>query len=354
MLSLLALAAFLLVTPRFVSSKLGVDEYRAFHTKPAPAWKGRLEIWHVATFRTYQGSVTSYLQSRADAYCRTRAGIDIDVVGLTEKKLNDRLLRGAYPSAYSFQTGMLYAEQLAPIEITVPGLRGNLAPAMRDGDVLAAPYLVSGYFLAGNEFLMQKHGFSMPEAIDAAFFSAVLGYQGAKTPQLEAPVLLLAQYGVSGSLAEAGAFLSGKAAFAVLDARALFAAQNDQKANLSIVAAPLSPFTDEVFYIGASRLSSEEERRALAGFVSFLLTDDEQRRLSVIGALPVINPGDEAYSNANCEKLDLALAFPVSPDPFLFARHKSALLSEGERALCGDAEAQKAFLQRLSEATGVG
>ena len=218
------IAAFLAFSPPYILGGLDSDPYGARWGNREPAWRGRIELWHVATFRTYQGKVTRHLEKRAEAYCRQNPGVHIEVFGYTEAQFADRIARGVYPDAYSFQTGLLYAEQLAPLpteEDDLPAFRGNLAPALSaGGETLAAPYLMSGYCVCVNAQLSAALHIPAPDAADGAFLQAAAQRVHRDAPQLCMPPVLAARAGVVGALSEQGAFLKGKAAFAVLDARA--------------------------------------------------------------------------------------------------------------------------------------
>lgn len=345
-LAALVLALFLALTPIWILDGLNVERYYALWQKPAPTWRGRIEIWHIASFRTYQGSVTNYLQARADAYCRRHAGVHIDVVGMTEKQYADRLARGAFPDAYSFALGLCYAEQLAALPLEAPAFRGTLRAAAYEDELLAVPYLMSGYFLAANPQLTARYLAPAPEMPDAAYLQSALDCN-AKSAQLAMPPLLAARLGLVGTLASEAEFLSGKAALCALDARVLGGAVRDPSGGVLIEAKPFGPFTDQVFYLGASRYASEEQVAALADFALFLLSDDEQRGLATLGALPVTQVSDVVYAEARLEALNAAYLEPLVPDPFLYQRHKDALLGEAAAALAGDASARESFEKRL-------
>jgi len=345
-LAVIALALFLALTPIWIYNGLQVERYFALWHKQDPAWRGRFEMWHVASFRTYQGSVTDYLQSRADAYCRRHAGVNIDVVGMTEQQYQDRIARGAFPDAYSFVGGLCYAEQLAALSVESPAFRGTLRAATYGDETLAVPYLMSGYFLASNPQLTARYLSAPPEEPDAAYLQGALDC-GAKTSQLAMPVLLAARLGLTGTLATEAEFLSGKAAVCVLDARALGGIMREPSGGVLVEAEPFGPFTDQVFYLGASRYASPEQVAALADFARFLLSDDEQRNLATLGALPVTEVTDVVYAESRLEALLEAYLEPVVPDPFLYQRHKDALLSEAASALAGDLSARESFTKRL-------
>ncbi len=342
------LIAFLALSPPWLLRGLMRDEYRAFMTKPPAAWHGRIEIWHIAGFRVYQGSVTDYLQERADAYCKKHAGVHIDVVGLTEKQYADRLERGAVPDAYSFPPGYVYPEQLTAFAAETPPLAGNLCAAQAGGTTYAVPYLMSGYFLAANGQLLTKYGFELPETADGAYLQSALDLAG-ETPQLSMPAVHAARMGLTGELAPAEAFQQGKCMLAVLDARATGDLLRGETKGLLVDAIPFAEYTDEVFYLGPAAGASPEQAAALAGFAMFLLSEKEQQRLTSLGALPVIVPeGKPAYADDLLTALFEAYASPVAPEPFLYERHRAKLFEEALAALGGDPLSVSAFFERLA------
>lgn len=108
------LIAFLALSPKWLIRGLDADFCRTVFERPKPAWQGRLELWHIASFRTRQGSVTDYLQQRADAFCRQNPGVYIDVKGLTEKKYNDRLAAARRPISTRSQRGFAIPSSSRP------------------------------------------------------------------------------------------------------------------------------------------------------------------------------------------------------------------------------------------------
>lgn len=341
------IAAFLAFSPPWLLRGLQRDEYHAFFAKPAATWHGRIELWHIAGFRVYQGSVTDYLQSRADAYCKKHPGVHIDIVGLTETQYRERLDRGAFPDAYAFPPGYVYVEQLRALSLIPPTYLGNLAPSVQEDAVYAVPYLMSGYYLAGNAQLLTKYGFELPESADAAYLQAALDLS-ADTPQLSMPVIHAARLGLTGTLAEADAFKSGECMLAVLSARALGDILRGDAAPL-LDAIPFPDYTDEVFYLGAAAGADDNQAAALSDFAAFLLSEKEQLRLPSLGALPVIATTEKpVYADEQLTDLYKAYIVPVTPDPFAYERHRAKLTDEALAALTGDAAAIAAFFQRLA------
>ena len=338
---------YLIVSPAIIQKGLARDQYRDWLTPEKPAWEGRIELWHIVSFRVYQGSVTRYLRERADAYCRAHPGVYMEVVGLTEAQYESRVARGAFPDAYSFAGGLLYAEQLRPFSYEPPDFRGTLRPAAAGGNTYAIPWMMSGYFLAANTQLLSKYRMELPESPDAAFLQEALSL-GGTSPQLAMPLILAARAALDGMPAEESAFTGGRSMLAVLDARSLGDILRGSSGNLTISAQPYESYTDQVQYIGAARQTDEVRAAIIADFIAFLLTDAEQERLSTLGALPVTRSAEPAFAENELELLYAALQNPLTPEPFNYQRHKGMLLEEAALALGGDSSAKNSFRTRMA------
>ncbi len=291
--------------------------------------------------------MTRHLEKRAEAYCARNPGIHIEVFGYTEEQFADRIARGVYPDAYSFQTGLLYAEQLRATSVRAPELNGTLYPVTLGTDVLAVPYLLSGYFLCANAQLLAALQLELPETPDDAFLAAAAALRIKGAPQLYMPPILAARAGITGELAGADAFARGKAALAVLDARALGDLRRDTEANLLVSAVPYGPYTDEVFYLGAASGASDEKAQAIADFQTFLLSDEEQDGLAALGALPVSASSAPVYAERELTALREAYAAPVSPQPMRYHAQRDEMLADALRAIAGDAAAKASFWERM-------
>ena len=168
---------------------------------------------------------------------------------------------------------------------------------------------------------------------------------------LEAPAVYAALLGLSGSLAEAGAFRAGKAACQVADARALGDLQRAQEGNLLFAALPMTQYTDQVQYLGAAAGTDDTRAAIIAALCDFLLQDEEQAQLPALGALPVTN-AEAAYAERLLADWNAACTTIAVPDPFLYQRHRDALEADALRALAGEAGAADAFSERLSVVLG--
>lgn len=339
------IVAYLILTPDLIRRGLAREPYVEWLTPEKPAWEGRIELWHIVSFKVWQGSVTHYLEERAAAYGAGHTGVHIEVIGMTVAQFESRVARGAFPDAYSFPTGLLYAERLQATDYGTPEFRGNICAAAVDGETYAVPWMMSGYFLAGNMQLMAKYHLTMPEQADAEFLQSVLSVD-AGAPQLAMPALLAARAGLGGALAADGDFTGGRAALAVLDARTVGELVRGAGMPLSVL--PYASWTDQVQYLGASRQTDAARAAIVADFAEFLLSDGEQNRLSTLGALPVTAAAAPAYTAPEVETLWEAASEPVAPEPFAYQRHRDALEAEAAAALAGDEYAKKSFWERLA------
>ncbi len=345
----LAIAAFLLFSPRFLLEGLSQDYTHGIFELEEPEWEGIIELWHIVDFKAYQGSVTRYLAARTEAFCKAHPGVFIEVTGMTVEAFAERYARGDRPDAYSFPGGLLYREQLRPLPAEIDGLaalRPGLRAAEAEGTVYAAPYLMSGYFLlvnTQNALFSSARPPASPEEVDLQ--AAMDG------GDLEAPAVYAALLGLSGSLAEAGAFRAGKAACQVADARALGDLQRAQEGNLLFAALPMTQYTDQVQYLGAAADTDDTRAAIIAALCDFLLQDEEQAQLPALGALPVTN-AEVAYAERLLADWNAACTTIAVPDPFLYQRHRDALEADALRALAGEAGAADAFSERLSVVLG--
>ena len=346
------LAVFLIVSPPIIKNGLAKDPRRAVFEKDAPGWYGVVELWHIASFKPYQGSATSFLETCATAYNKKHPGVHIKVTGMTEKKFFERTARGERPDAYSFASGFIGTEDLAPLSVDLPALAFGIPAAKSRGTLYAAPYFFSGYALAVNPQLLYPAGLTAPETVDAAFLQQVLSLEK-KTPQLYAPELAAAMFDVRGSLATREQFLEGKSLAGLIDLYTYGAIGRSDTLTILIETLPYAAFTDLVQYIGADAGADETRRGIVADFAAYLLSEDIQRRLPQLGAMPAARdvPGI-VFSDDLLADFYAAASGIAAPDPLLYHAEKDALLAEARAALSGDAAAQIAFSGRMEVVLG--
>ena len=123
----LLILAFLVRVGPTVGAAAGDSFYVQNRQPAAPDYVGTITLYHIVTHRTYQGSVTAFLQERAEAFNKQHFGVRIAVEGMGEQDFVERLSYGRWADMYSFFSGALYEELLqaatfAPEASLRPGL----------------------------------------------------------------------------------------------------------------------------------------------------------------------------------------------------------------------------------------
>ena len=109
-------AALILLFLLYAAPRVGAGTGESFYVKnrqlPEPEYAGTITLYHVVTCRTGQGSVTAFLQERAEAFSKRHCGVRITVEGMGEKDFLERLSHGRRADMYSFFSGALSEELL--------------------------------------------------------------------------------------------------------------------------------------------------------------------------------------------------------------------------------------------------
>lgn len=342
---LLLIAAFLVFAPPYLLRGLSQDYVHAVFEPEPITWRGVLKVWHIVEFRTYQGSVTSHLSARVEAFSKSHPGVFFEVTGMTAEEFAERYARGERPDVYSFPCGLLYREQLqalpeAPEALST--LRPGLSAATADGAVYAVPYLMSGYFLLMNTQRPFLAGARPPAAPEEADLQAALDAGELAIPAVQAALL-----GLTGAPGETADFSAGKLAYAVADARALGDLQRATGGNVLLSALPVTGYTEQVQYLAAAAETDETRCAIVLELADFLLSGDEQARLASLGAFPVVTEAQTAYAEHLLTDWQAACGDIAAPDPFLYQRHREALEADALRALAGEAGGADAFSERF-------
>ena len=294
----LLILAFLVRVGPTVGAAAGDSFYVQNRQPAAPDYVGTITLYHIVTHRTYQGSVTAFLQERAEAFNKQHFGVRIAVEGMGEQDFMERLSYGRRADMYSFFSGALYEELLqAATFAPEASLRPGLAVTS-----YAAPWFFSGY-------VQVSEGET-------------------------APVIALAN----------------GAAGAVLDLRAWGDLQRSGEGRGE--ASFAGPFTDQVCYLGVDRNTSSEKAEWCLKFYDFLLSEPVQRMLPALGAFSVRTDTPCPYGDGLLVKLDRSYEAVTVPDPFRYHVHRAKLLEEAEAALKGDEAAKNNFFQRLAIVIG--
>lgn len=295
-------ALLILLLLLYAGPRVGEGTGESFYVKnrrlPEPEYVGTITLYHIVTCRTYQGSVTAFLQERAEAFNQRHFGVRITVEGMGESDFWERLTYGRRADMYSFFSGALYEELLQAAAFD-PGteLRRGLCVT-----AYAAPWCFSGY-------VQSNVGDSVPAAA-----------------------------------------LANGAEGQVMDLRAWGDIQRSGEVNGS--AAWAGPFTDQVCYLGVGRNTEEQKAAWCLRFYAFLLSEGTQKMLPSLGAFSVRNDVPCPYGNGLLLDMDRAYRQVNAPDPFLYYTHKTRLREEAAAALAGDEAAKNSFFQRLAIVIG--
>lgn len=140
----LSITAYLLFMPGYIRQGRGEDFCLANLLTKKPVSVGTITLYHVASVKTYQGSVTAYLTERAESFQKLHPGVHIEVEGMSEKDYLERLAYGRFPDMLSFFAGTAYEELLQSCAFEdLPSLRQGLSAS-----AYAVPYFFSGYVLS--------------------------------------------------------------------------------------------------------------------------------------------------------------------------------------------------------------
>lgn len=291
-------AALILLFLLYAGPRVGEGGGESFYVKnrrlAEPEYVGTITLYHIVTRRTYQGSVTAFLQERAEAFSDTHFGVRIVVEGMGEADFWERLSYGRRADMYSFFSGALYEELLQAASFE-PGTDLREGLSVTD---YAAPWCFSGYVTA------------------------------------------------SAGENEPVAALANHAEGTVLDLRAWGDIQRAGEVNAD--AAPAGSFTDQVCYLAVDRDTEAEKARWCRLFYEYLLSEPTQRMLTALGAFSVRTDVPCPYGNALLLSLDRAYKKVIVPDPFAYHTHREKLREEAVAALAGDEAAKNSFFQRLA------
>jgi len=274
--------AFLIFSPAPLRRALDRDPMRELFELEPPEWYGVIEIWHIAGFRTYQGSVTSFLEPCCDEFSRKHPGLHFEVTGMTPAMYEDRIARGLSADAYSFPAGYLSETMFQRLSVDPPILLDGLPSMTEEASPIVLPYLLSGYVLLVNEQAIPNDGTPMPDTATHALLQRL-----ASENQLSFPAALGEPLGIVGNSRDYADFLAEKCAGAIVDARALGDLQRDTEQNLLFTALPLGEYTDQVMYIGTAANSDDKRAEYLDAFYAYLLSESVQQKAVSLGAIPV-------------------------------------------------------------------
>lgn len=147
--------AFILTAPAFIASGIGKSIYEIKDERRQTRYEGKIELWHVVTFKTPASSGYSLLKSRMRELEKQLPYVYIDVEGMTAADARARLDAGERPDAISYPCGFIDEEGLLGLEH-----RSFSAFAPKSG--VAYPYMADSYVLAVNTDMLFEEELSAP------------------------------------------------------------------------------------------------------------------------------------------------------------------------------------------------
>lgn len=308
-LSMLALAAFLAVTPLVLNKK--------FIAEKAPKERDVvLVLWHLDTFEGGTGSRQEFLMRTAVQFEKEHGGVYVSVIKHTEESLEAAFKEGNVPDLVSFGIGTEgVAERAKPLKTH----KNNafFASASSGGQTYFYPYAYGRYVL---------------------FTSAAAKAEGTVVSCGKNNLPLFAARSAGLEYDEVKDTLSAYADFAAGKFANMLGTQRDiyrlRARGAEFTCSPLGDITDLVQYIAVT--ADDPNRAALAGeFAEYLLSDGVQGRLGEIG---LFSPTGAAVDYGAAEMNALAAEPP--------SRVLSALIG-GERRELKAHDGQDDFFEKF-------
>lgn len=305
---------FLLFTPKLLIFGAQQSYVDARFVRDTSGYRGTITLYHIVRHKPYIGSLSTWLQKRADEYEKKHRGSHILVEGMDEASFYERLEHGRRADAYSFFSGSLYRDLLQPIEPQQIAYKDGLFETE-----YCMPYCYSGYVMLDKD--------PNREGTTEYYVSNVLAAHldgGEGTSEEKADTLYL-------DLRRAGDLIRYKDGFA------------------SGSISPIDSFTDAVCWIGVDRDTEPEKAAVLQSFFQWILTEEVQQKLNPYGLLSVRSDVRDEAPEAVLKPVFKTLASVQTVDPFLWYAEYDTLKEDAALARTGDANAKDRFQKRLRE-----
>ena len=306
---------FLLFTPnRLVSG--AQEAYRdPRFIRAEQAYRGTITIYHIVRHRPYQGSLSNWLQKRADEYEKKHRGSFIRIEGMDEATFYERLEHGRRADAYSFFSGSLYPDLLREIAQTEIPMRDGLFATNR-----AIPYCFSGYAkLVRSDASNPSKRYYVNDVL-----AAYLDGGADEADEGHADILYL-------DLRRAGDLIRYKDGFA------------------SSTIEAIDRFTDAVCWIGIDRDADDQKAEVIRSFTEWLLASEQQQKLNALGLLSVRADVRDTPPDSLLKPVFKCYETIETVDPFLWHAAYDALKEDAAAARRGDPVAMQRFEKRFGE-----
>lgn len=171
-----AVAAFLILSPAFISKGLGKSIFEVMEEEKTRRYEGNIELWHVVSFKTSAKSGYSFLCERMKTLSKTLPYVYINVSGMTAEEAEQRFLKGERPDVVSYPAGFKLSGELIELDYR------EFAEPFINFPKNAYPYMADSYVLLINEELFTSAGVSIcpgPLMEKSAFLSAYNKFKNA-------------------------------------------------------------------------------------------------------------------------------------------------------------------------------
>ena len=286
---------------------------------PKPYFQGILSFWNISGWRTGGSSTTAFLQKRITQFEGQNPHVFIELRTLTIEKAQQALQNGESPDIVSFPYGTELSLDFADLP--------PVSTIFNDMPDTAYPYMCGGYCLLVNTDKLAeadldiKSGWGIrPEALLTAAqlgvcFDAEEGYSALPAlalhtyPETEKPQLSTwgepdppdAALNIEADWQDGfAAFCAGDKGLLIASHRQLFeASESFTQGDVPPFAAyAIGPYTDMVQMVGITRSDDALRQAAAESFVTYLLSDNAQKKLEPLGVFPV-KAGLEVYQQSD-------------------------------------------------------
>ncbi len=355
--------AYLALIPTYLSGRLERNYYNEWMQGEQEPFTGVITCWHIVGFKTYAGSLSSWLEKRAARVEKKHFGVFVTIEAMSVEDCMERLSKGERADIYSFPSGWCGEDML--LELTEQPeavfLDGIERSGKSEDKQYAIPYVLSGYALLVNSQIAQARSVdSIPDdptkdgwLLDAA--QKMTFTQGKKKEQVYGicgdPVIL-ASLGVKAQSAEFDAFKDKLAGSAVVDARAAGDLLRKLELGQGFVfqLSTITNYTDLVQYMGLDRQIEEGKIPYAMELMRQVVDEGPQENLAGLGGIPaIVLNEDPSFTSELPQKLYQALKKPRVPNTFSLYRMKESLRQAAVAAVSGDESGVSEFNRIFKE-----
>ena len=312
------LIAFLLFTPKLLVENAQREFTDQRFVRDTDRYRGTIVLYHIVRQRPYIGSLTAWLNKRAEAYEKKHRGTYIVVEGMDEASFRERLEYGRRADAYSFFSGSLYGDLLQPFTPHEVPLREGLFCTDR-----CVPYCYSGVCLLRKNPSGTGGKRYYSDDVTAARLHASVN----EATEEQADLLYT-------DLRRAGDLIRYKDGFSLGELLAV------------------DSFTDSVCWLGIDRDTDEKKAEVIAAFFDWLRAEDTQKTLDSLGLLSVRADVKSEPPDTQLKEIFRTYASVQTVDPFRWYAEYDTLREDAILARSGDTDADRRFTNRLQELIG--